>query len=74
MSVFACYDNGAILDKDVVSMSPSDIVNSFKVGVSNIAAISLETGYETECSIPYAITNAFKNLAAIGMEVDYKFA
>jgi len=31
----------------------------------------LETGYETAASVPYSITLAFKNLAGIGMEVDY---
>lgn len=54
-------------------MSPDTILSSFKAGVKNLAAISLETGYATKASVPYAITNAFKNLAAIGMEVDYKF-
>jgi hypothetical protein len=47
MNVFACYDNGSILNKDVVSMSPSVILGSFSAGVKNIAAIGLETGLET---------------------------
>jgi len=74
MNVFACYDNGAILDKDVVSMSPDTIIASFQAGVKNLAAVGLETGYTTAASVPYSIVNAFKNLAGIGMEVDYKFA
>lgn len=73
MNVNLCYDNGDILNKEVVCMSPETIVERFQIGVKNLAAISLETGYQTEASVPYAITNAFKNLAAIGMEVDYKF-
>jgi large subunit ribosomal protein LP0 len=73
MNVFSCYNDGAVLTKDVVGMSPDTILSSFKAGVKNLAAISLETGYTTKASVPYAITNAFKNLAAIGMEVDYKF-
>lgn len=71
MNVFACYDNGAILNKNVLTLDPSSILDSFRAGVKNIAAISLETGYTTEASVPYVITNAFKNLAAIGMEVGY---
>lgn len=73
MNVLCCYDSGDVLNQEVVSMSPETIVEKFQMGVKNLAAISLETGYQTEASVPYAITNAFKNLAAIGMEVDYKF-
>lgn len=73
MNVFACYDNGNILDREVVSISPADILDKFRAGVRNLAGICLETGLVTEASVPYALTNAFKNLAAIGMEVDYKF-
>ena len=45
MNVFSCYDNGAILNQDVISLSPSDIIGRFQAGVKNLAAISLETGY-----------------------------
>jgi len=73
MNVYACYDNGSVLNKNVLSYDPSSIINSFRNGAKNIAAISLETGYVTEASVPYSVAIAFKNLAAIGMEVDYKF-
>ncbi|KRX10699.1 hypothetical protein PPERSA_08694 [Pseudocohnilembus persalinus] len=73
MNVFACYDNGTILSKDVISLDQNDIIAKFQAGIKNIAAISLETGYQTDASVPYAVVNAFKNLAAIGMEVNYKF-
>lgn len=33
----------------------------------------METGYATELSVPHAILNSFKNLAAIGMETNYMF-
>jgi len=33
----------------------------------------LETGYATELSVPHAIINSFKNLAAIGLETNYLF-
>jgi len=45
MNVFACYDNGNILDREVVSISPADIIEKFRSGVRNLAGISLETGY-----------------------------
>ena len=32
------------------------------------------TRYATQLSVSHAIQNAFKNLAAIGLSIDYKFA
>jgi len=55
-------------------MTPNDIFNRFRVGIKNLTALSLESGIPTELSVPHAITNAFSNLAAIGFEIDYKFA
>lgn len=67
------YDNGTLLDKETCSISPSDLIASFKKGVQNITALSMETGIVTEVSAPHAIINSFKSLAAIGMETGYKF-
>lgn len=41
MSVIACYDSGAVLDKDVISLSPEDILSKFSEGVKNLTAISI---------------------------------
>lgn len=45
----------------------------FSATTLQVAAISLETGYVTAPSVPHIIQNSFKNLAAIGIEVGYKF-
>lgn len=67
------YDAGTILDNETCSLSPTDLINAFKTGVNNITALSLQTGYTTEVSAPHAVIDAFKSLAAIGLEVGYKF-
>lgn len=67
------YDAGTILDNETCSLSPNDLVNAFKAGVNNITALSLETGYTTEVSAPHAVIDAFKTLAALGLETGYKF-
>lgn len=41
MEVIACYDNGSTLDKDVISLSPEDILGKFSEGVKNLTAISV---------------------------------
>jgi len=38
-----------------------------------MTAASLESGLVNELSVPSFLTNAFKNLAAIGLETNYKF-
>jgi len=54
-------------------MSPDDLINKFREGVKNIAALSLETGITTEVAVPYQVITAFKNLASIGLEINYSF-
>lgn len=73
MLVIAAYDNGAVLGKDVIGLSPDDILQKFSQGVKNLTALSLQANIPTEASVPHFVTNAFKNLAAIGMQVNYKF-
>lgn len=74
MNVVSAYDDGAILDAATCKISPDDIIGFFQTGVRNLTAFSLQTGYATQLSVSHAIQNAFKNLAAIGLSIDYKFA
>lgn len=74
MEVLSVYDDGSVLSSEIVSMTPDDILKKFSAGVSNIAAMSMELGIPTECAVPHMISNAFKNLAAISVETDYKLA
>lgn len=73
MHVIADYDNGDVLNSEVLSISPDLIFGNFANAALRVAAISLETGYATPVAVPHLVQNAFKNLAAIGLEVNYKF-
>ncbi|CAD8073362.1 unnamed protein product [Paramecium sonneborni] len=73
MEVLACYDNGSILNKQQVSVNLNDIVAKFQKNVSNISAISLANGWVNEASAPYLLANAFKDLAAIGLQSGFIF-
>lgn len=72
MEIIAVYDEGHILTPEVIAISPEDIVRKFQAGASNITALSMELGIPTEASIPFLVANAFKNLAAISLETNYK--
>jgi hypothetical protein len=41
MDVIAAYDSGSVLDKDVISLSPDDILAKFSEGVKNLTAVSV---------------------------------
>lgn len=72
MSIVKVYDDGSILDKSVIDFDVENLITSFHAGVKNVTALSMETGIATSLSVPYMIMNAFKNLAAVSMETDYK--
>jgi large subunit ribosomal protein LP0 len=74
MTVQACYDDGSVLDQNVLSINTDALVGRFQTAVKNVAAISLNLGYPTTVSVPHSVVNAFKNLAAIGLQINYKFA
>jgi len=67
------YDDGVIYDDAVLQISDDDILNQFRQGVNNIAAVSLQLGIPTVASIPHSITNGFKNVIAIGLETNFTF-
>lgn len=48
------------------------MLNNFKLGVTNLAAISLDTGYVTAPTVPHMLVNAFKSVLAVSLESGYK--
>jgi len=73
MEVIGAYDNGAVLSKEVCAITPEEIISKFQSGVKNLTALSVQSGIATELTVPHFVSNAFKNLAAIGLQIDYKF-
>lgn len=73
MTVRCAYDNGSVLSLEIVGLTEKDVLSQFANGVRNLTALSLESGHATQLSVPHSIIGAFKNLAAIGLEVNYLF-
>lgn len=73
MGVKKVYEEGAIFNPDVLDITPEDILKRFRTSISNMAAISLASGYVTKPAVPHIIANAFKNLAAVTFDSDYSF-
>lgn len=67
------YDNGSVYDPSVLDLSDQDILDKFRIGVANIACLSLQLGYPTVASLPHALSNAYQRVLSIAIETDYSF-
>lgn len=73
MHVKKVYEDGQTFGAEILDITPADILKRFQSSISNIAAISLGSGYVTKAAIPHIIMNSFKNLAAVTFDSDYSF-
>jgi large subunit ribosomal protein LP0 len=73
MGVKKVYDDGQTFNPEILDISNADILKRFQSSISNLASISLASGYITKPAIPHLILNSFKNLAAVTFDSDYSF-
>lgn len=73
MAVKKLYDDGQTFNPEVLDISSADILKTFQRTISNLASISLASGYVTKAAIPHILVNSFKNLAAVTFDSDYSF-
>lgn len=57
----------------MINISSSDILKTFQQHVTTLAALSLGANLPNAASVPHMISNAFKDLLAIGLGADIKF-
>ena len=62
------YDNGSVFEAAVLDITDAAIHAKVGRALANMAAFSRELGLPTEASAPHAISNVFKNLAALVLE------
>jgi large subunit ribosomal protein LP0 len=73
MGVKKVYDDGQVFGAEILDISNDSILKSFQKTISNVAAVSLASGYVTKPAMPHLILNAFKNLAGVSFDSDYSF-
>lgn len=73
MHVKKVYDDGQTFNPEILDISNESILKRFQSSITNLASISLATGYVTKPAIPHIILNSFKNLAAVTFDSDYSF-
>jgi len=73
LAVKTVYDDGSVYPVSLLDITDDDIINRFRKGVANVAAISLRIGYPTVASVPYALTSSFRNLLSVSLATGYTF-
>jgi len=73
MHIKKVYENGEIFEPSVLDITPDFMRDIFKKAATNMASVSLATGYVTKPAIPHIIANSFRNLAAITFASDVSF-
>ena len=73
MHVKKVYDDGQVFGPEILDITTADILKRFQTSITNMASISLASGYVTKPAIPHIIMNSFKNLAAVTFDSDYSF-
>lgn len=67
------YEGGALFTPEVLEITDEMMMEKVMVGIAEVAALSLGTGYPTLASLPHSVINAYKNVLAIAVETDYSF-
>eukprot|EP00877_Chromochloris_zofingiensis_P001062 jgi/Chrzof1/10957/Cz05g18190.t1 len=73
LEVFKVYEGGALFTPEVLEITDEMMMEKVMVGIAEVAALSLGTGYPTLASLPHSVINAYKNVLAIAVETDYSF-
>lgn len=67
------YDNGSLFAPAVLDITEDQIMDRFKLGAKNVAAMSIELGKPCAASVPYSLLLAFSNLVAVAAVTDFTF-
>ncbi|CBZ55758.1 60S acidic ribosomal protein P0 [Neospora caninum Liverpool] len=67
------YDDGSVYKASVLDITDEVILDKFRTGTMNVAALSREIGMPTTASAPHSILEAFKFCTSLVLESDYTF-
>jgi len=67
------YDQGTVFSPKVLDITDDDLMVTFQMGLSNVAAVSLAIGFPTVASVPHSVVNGFKRLLALAAVTDITF-
>lgn len=71
MKIREVYQDGAVFDAAVLDMTDDVLAGKFMVGASNVAAFGREIGIPTAAGLPHMLCNAFKNIVATVVDIEF---
>jgi large subunit ribosomal protein LP0 len=73
LNINSVYDNGSVYSAEVLDLTDEAILDRFRVGVQNIAAVGLSLGLPNVATVSHSLANAYKNLLAVSLATEYTF-
>jgi large subunit ribosomal protein LP0 len=73
LKILHVYEEGNVFDASVLDITTASILAKFASGIRNCAALSREIGIPSSASAPYAVAQAFKNIASLCADISYSF-
>jgi len=73
LDVKTVFDEGSVYPAGMLDLTDADILERFRKGVTNMAAFSLQIGVPTVASVPYALSNSYRDILAVSMATKFSF-
>jgi len=68
------FESGSVYSPHVLDITDEDMMKIIQSGISNVAAVALETKYPAEIAVPHLVVNGFKNVLGLGLSIEgYSF-
>ena len=68
------YDSGSLFDAKVLDITDDVLAAKFCEALNTLAALSLAAGYPTQASVPHSLSNAYRAVLAVTIQLDsYSF-
>jgi large subunit ribosomal protein LP0 len=73
MTIAQIYDEGQCFDASVLDIDEEDLIKAFMGAIKTIACLSLAVHYPTLPSVAHSLINAYKNLIAVALNIEYSW-
>jgi len=73
LDVKTVFDEGSVYPASMLDLTDADILERFRRGVTNMAAFSLQIGVPTVASVPYALSNSYRDILAVAVGTNFSF-
>lgn len=73
LNVKMVFDDGSVYPPSLLDLTDADVLARFRKGVTNVAALSVRIGYPTIASVPYVLTNGFRDLVSVSLATQFTF-